>query len=135
MPFGITEEDIATSLETDSSIEQTAKLWGLPCHEGHMLKARDMAREYTLDWLRLAIAEAGNHGAGWPYVASVLRNWKAKGGPEACKEAPRKRIGKQVSAQQYEQRNNSEEDLMGDDMEELLAEARKKRQADESPGE
>ena len=89
----------------------------------NMIEARDMAREYTLEWLLRAIETAGGgKEQTWRYVHGILRSWKDNGGPDA----PRKQQAspaKVVSAQQYQQREYTEDQLneiSGD----LLAEAR-----------
>lgn len=125
-PFTVSKDELAEALERDRQIEDASRAWGLPCNEGNMIKARDMAREYTLEWLLRAIETAGNgKEQTWRYVAGILKSWKENGGPDA----PRKQTAKPakvVSAQQYEQRQYSEEELLAvsDD---LIEEARKRR--------
>lgn len=122
----LSDAEISEALARDRKIEDAARAWGLPCNEGNMIKARDMALEYTLEWLLRAIETAGNgKEQTWRYVAGILKSWKENGGPDA----PRKQTAKPakvVSAQQYTQRQYSEEELLGvsDD---LIAEARKLR--------
>ena len=122
----ITDEEITASLEQDAKIEEEARRWGLPCKEGHMIQARDKAREYSIDWLLRAIATAGQgKEQTWRYVSGILQSWKENGGPDA-KRKPMSSTTKVVSAQQYSQREYTEEELMAvsDD---LVAEARKLR--------
>ena len=122
----ITDSEIQESLERDRKIEDMARRWGLPYSEGHMLKARDLAKEYTLEWLLMAIERSGSGTSQtWGYVEGILRNWKQNGGPDAPRKQQQK-PAKVVSAQQYEQREYSsgELDEIGDD---LLAEARRLR--------
>jgi hypothetical protein len=125
-PFTVSEHELAEALERDRQIEDASRAWGLPCNEGNMIKARDMAREYTLEWLLRAIETAGNgKEQTWRYVAGILKSWKDNGGPDA----PRKQTAKPakvVSAQQYAQRQYApgELDAVSDD---LMAEARKYR--------
>lgn len=125
-PFTVSDDEMSEALERDRKIEDASRAWGLPCNEGNMIKARDMAREYTLEWLLRAIETAGNgKEQTWRYVAGILKSWKENGGPDA----PRKQTAKPskvVSAQQYTQRQYSEEELLAvsDD---LIAEARKQR--------
>lgn len=125
-PFTVSEDEIAEALERDKQIEDASRAWGLPCNEGNMIKARDMARVYSLEWLLRAIETAGSgKEQTWRYVAGILKSWKENGGPDA----PRKQTAKPakiVSAQQYTQRQYSEEELLAvsDD---LMAEARKRR--------
>ena len=69
-----------------------------------MVKARDLAEEYSLEWLLRAIQTAGasRDTAKWTYVEGVLRNWKARGGPDVQK--PKGPPGKTLNAQNYAQR-------------------------------
>ena len=125
-PFTVSEDELAEALGRDRKIEDASRAWGLPCNEGNMIKARDMAREYTLEWLLRAIETAGSgKEQTWRYVAGILKSWKENGGPDA----PRKQTAKPakvVSAQQYAQRQYApgELDAVSDD---LMAEARKRR--------
>ena len=124
--FTVSDDELAESLDRDRKIEDASKAWGLPCNEGNMIKARDWAREYSLDWLLRAIETAGNgKEQTWRYVGGILKSWKENGGPDA----PRKQRAspvKVVSAQQYTQRQYTEDELLAvsDD---LLAEARANR--------
>ena len=124
--FAVSDDELAESLDRDRKIEDASKAWGLPCNEGNMIKARDWAREYSLDWLLRAIETAGNgKEQTWRYVGGILKSWKENGGPDA----PRKQRAspvKVVSAQQYTQRQYQpgELDAIGDD---LMEEARKYR--------
>lgn len=120
----ISDSEIADSLDRDRQIEEAAASWGLPHHEGNMIEARDMAREYSLDWLLRAIQTAGKgKEQTWRYVRGILRSWKENGGPDA----PRKQQAspaKVVSAQQYQQREYTEDQLneiSGDLLEEARA--------------
>jgi len=122
----VTDSEVADSMERDRQIEDAARTWGLPCNEGHMLKARDLAHTYSLPWLLRAIETAGNgKEQTWRYVSGILKSWKENGGPDAPKKQ-RAAPAKVVSAQQYGQRNYTEEELLAvsDD---LMAEARKRR--------
>jgi hypothetical protein len=129
IPFGaeLTDDEIAESLSRDRQIEDACKDWGLPCNPGSMIHARDLAREYSLEWLLEAIKRAGlGKSQTWAYVDGILRSFRANGGIDAPGSG--KAAGKAVSAQQYGQRQYTEEELLSvsDD---LLAEARKAREA------
>jgi hypothetical protein len=123
----LSDSEIQSSLQNDRKIEDACKDWGLPCNPGNMLHARDLAREYTLDWLLEAIKRAGNgKSQSWAYVDGILRSFKAAGGPD--KPGSGKSLGKRVGAQNYSQRAYTEEELLAvsDD---LLAEAKAMRGA------
>lgn len=125
-PFIISEDEISEALERDRKIEDASRAWGLPCNEGNMIKARDMAREYSLDWLLRAIETAGNgKEQTWRYVAGILKSWKENGGPDAPKKQ-RASPGKTVSAQRYGQREYTEDELnsVGPD---IIADAERER--------
>ena len=125
-PFIVSEDEISEALERDRKIEDASRAWGLPCNEGNMIKARDMAREYSLDWLLRAIETAGNgKEQTWRYVAGILKSWKENGGPDAPKKQ-RASPGKTVSAQRYGQREYTEDELnsVGPD---LIADAERER--------
>ena len=124
----LSDDEIAESLDRDRQIEDAAKRWGLPCSEGNMIHARDLAREYTQPWLLRAIETAGNgKEQTWRYTEGILKSWKDNGGPDAPRKQ-RASQGKTVSAQNYTQRDYTPEELdavSGD----LLAEARAQREA------
>ena len=129
IPFGaeLTDDEIAESLSHDHQIEDSCKDWGLPYNPGNMIHARDLAREYSLDWLLEAIKRAGlGKSQTWAYVDGILRSFRQRGGID--EPGTGKAVGKTVSAQQYGQRQYTEEELLavGDD---LMAEARKLREA------
>lgn len=121
-------EEIAEALRRDGQIEARARAFGLPCHEGNMVLARDLARRYSLPWLLRAIETAGSGKAQtWDYVQGILRRYAQDGGPDAPRRtATPGRSAKTVSAQQYGQREYTEAELekMGGD---LIAEARAQR--------
>ena len=127
-PFTVTDDEVADFLDRDRQIEEAARCWGLPCNDGNMIKARDLARDYTLPWLLRAIETAGNgKEQTWRYTEGILKSWKDNGGPDAPRKQ-RASPGKTVSAQQYGQRDYTPEELdavSGD----LLAEARAQREA------
>jgi hypothetical protein len=110
-PFTVSDEELAEALERDRKIEDASRAWGLPCNEGNMIKARDMARVYSLEWLLRAIETAGSgKEQTWRYVGGILKSWKENGGPDAPRKQ-RARPAKVVSAQQYQQRNYTESEL------------------------
>jgi hypothetical protein len=122
--FAVSDDELAESLDRDRKIEDASKAWGLPCNEGNMIKARDWAREYSLDWLLRAIETAGNgKEQTWRYVGGILKSWKENGGPDAPRKQ-RASPAKVVSEQRYTQREYKpgELDAIGDD---LMEEARK----------
>ena len=125
----LSPSQIQSSLENDRLIEDAAKDWGLPCNPGNMVKARDLAREYSIQWLIEAMKRAGNgKSQTWAYVEGILRSFKANGGPDTPGSGHRVVYPeKRVSAQNYQQRQYTEAELMavsGD----LVAEARKLRE-------
>ena len=123
----LSESEAQEALDHDRQIEDAAKTWGLPCNEGHMLKARDLAHTYSLPWLLRAIETAGNgKEQTWRYVSGILKSWKDNGGPDAPKKQRAAPV-KTVSAQQYGQRHYTEDELLSvsDD---LIAEARRARE-------
>lgn len=125
----LSPSQIQSSLENDRLIEDAAKDWGLPCNPGNMVKARDLSREYSIQWLIEAMKRAGNgKSQTWAYVEGILRSFKANGGPDTPGSGHRVIYPeKRVSAQNYQQRQYTEAELMavsGD----LVAEARKLRE-------
>lgn len=122
----LTDDEIAASLERDQKIEDMAKRWGLPYSEGHMLKARDLADKYTLDWVLKAIERSGNgEKQTWAYVEGILRNWKQNGEIDTVKKSGKPM--KTTSATQYTQRDYTEEEL-DSVSNELVAEAKRMRE-------
>ena len=124
--FAVSDDELAESLDRDRKIEDASKTWGLPCNEGNMIKARDWAREYSLDWLLRAIETAGNgKEQTWRYVGGILKSWKNNGGTDAPKKQ-RASPTKTVSETQYTQRQYTEDQLLSvsDD---LIAEALTRR--------
>ena len=127
--LALSDAEIAEALRQDEQIEAAARAWGLPCHEGQMILARNLARQYTLPWLLSAIETAGGGKAQtWDYVQGILRRYAQDGGPGAPKKG-KGSAGKTVSAQAYTQRpyTEAEMDAMGTD---LLAEARARHAAE-----
>ena len=125
----LSDSEISDSLQNDRKIEDACRDWGLPCNPGNMVKARDLAREYSLDWLLTAIERAGNgKSQTWSYVEGILRSFKANGGIDSPGTGHRVVYPeKRVNAQKYAQREYTEEELLSvsDD---LIAEARKQRE-------
>lgn len=79
-PFGLTDEEIRKSLDQDAAIEDAAQSYGLPCYEGNMITARELARQYSLEWLIEAIKRAGEgKSQTWNYVRGILQNWADQG--------------------------------------------------------
>lgn len=127
LPFGteLGEGEISASLARDREIEDACKDWGLPCNPGNMIHARDLARDYGMEWLLEAIKRAGNgKSQTWAYVDGILRSFRQKGGMD--EPGSGKAVGKTVSAQQYGQRQYTENELLSVSND-LLAEARAMR--------
>ena len=126
----LSDSEITASLETDRKIEDACRDWGLPTKPGNMIHARELAREYSLDWLLTAIERAGNgKSQTWSYVDGILRSFRANGGVDAPGTAHGKgNSEKRVNAQKYGQRDYTEDELLAvsDD---LIAEARMMRGA------
>ena len=124
----LSDSEITASLETDRKIEDACRDWGLPTKPGNMIHARELAREYSLDWLLTAIERAGNgKSQTWSYVDGILRSFRANGGVDAPGTAHGKgNQEKRVNAQKYGQREYTEDELLAvsDD---LIAEARMMR--------
>ncbi|MBQ1779467.1 MAG: hypothetical protein IIZ93_15040 [Acidaminococcaceae bacterium] len=75
LPFGLTEEEIHSSLTRDSQIEDAARSAGLNTSETAMLKARDYAQQYGLDTLLDAIRKTPLQAQkpSWAYVEGILK--------------------------------------------------------------
>ena len=126
-PLALSGDEIAEALRQVEQIEDAARAYGLPCAEGHLIRARELARHYTLPWLLRAIQTAGNgKEQTWRYVEGILRRYAQGGGPDAPRPA-RAAPGKTVSAQSYAQRPYSEQELL-DIGPDLIAEARTYRE-------
>ena len=122
----VTDSEIADSLQRDQQIEESAKAWGLPVNEGQMIKARDLAEEYTVPWLLKAIETAGTgKEQTWRYVSGILKSWKTNGGPDVPKKQ-RASPAKTVSETQYTQRQYTEDQLLSVS-DNLFAEVLKRR--------
>ena len=74
-PFGLTEDDIQTSLERDQQIEDAAKGAGLNVSETVMVTARRYADDYGMDKLLDAIQKTALSAQrpSWAYVEGVLK--------------------------------------------------------------
>ena len=126
-PLALSDAEIEEMLSRDRQIEDAARAFGLPCAEGHLIRARELARQYTLPWLLRAIQTAGaGKEQTWRYVEGILRRYAQGGGPDAPRPA-RAAPGKTVSAQSYAQRPYSEQELL-DIGPDLIAEARTYRE-------
>lgn len=78
--FGLTDADIQKSLERDAEIESMARRYGLPCFEGNMITARDLADKYSMEWLLEAIRRSGEgKSQTWAYVKGILYKWEKAG--------------------------------------------------------
>lgn len=81
--FGLTDEEIAKTLQDEAAIESAARRNGLPWFEDQMYTAKDLAFKYGVDNLIWAIKKAGNGKAQtWSYVAGILRNEAARNGAQ-----------------------------------------------------
>lgn len=109
----LTEQEITESLNRDRAIEDACRDYGLPCEAGHMIHARDLADQYTLDWLLKAIEIGGSNKqtASWRYVEGVLRKAKERGGIDKPAPSAPKAPAKVLNAQNYEQRNYTDEEM------------------------
>lgn len=72
-PFGLTEDDIQTTLELDRRIEDAARDVGLTTSVKSLDNARELARKYGADELIRAIGDAYDKPS-WPYVIAILKN-------------------------------------------------------------
>ena len=117
-----------TQGEEDAVISD-AKRWSMPMSPGHRDMLLKMKDEYGEEWVKAAIARAatGNPLPTWGYVEGILKAWKRKGGMDERGSGKRQGYGKQVGAQQYEQRQYTEEELLAvsDDLIQEAMEARK----------
>lgn len=86
-PFGLTEEDIQSSLALDQRIEDAAREIGIETNLKAMQNARELAREYGEEALLLAIGDAYDKPS-WHYVKGILRKRReeAKAQPQAAPE-------------------------------------------------
>ena len=107
-PFGLSMKDIAAAQERDEAIETAARKYGLPCHEGNMIQARDLAEKYSLEWLIKAIERSGDGPEQtWRYVKGILKRWKDQG------FADEPGGGKQKMRQQEQQADQSALEMWG----------------------
>ena len=81
MPFGLTQEEIAQSIERMNRIEEAAVDLGLPFKQADMARAEQLASEYSDTWLIEAMNRAGlRERRSWGTVIGILRSWREKGG-------------------------------------------------------
>lgn len=107
-PFGLSMKDIAAAQERDEAIETAARKYGLPCHEGNMIQARDLAEKYSLEWLIKAVERSGDGPEQtWRYVKGILKRWKDQG------FADEPGGGKQKMRQQEQQADQSALEMWG----------------------
>lgn len=83
--LGVTERDIAETMERRNTIEHEARQSGLPINPRAMQMAENWAAEYTLDWLVKAIQQAALTAPNWNYVLGILRGWRERG---SCEDVP-----------------------------------------------
>lgn len=109
LPYGLTDADIAESLERDRTLEQTARECGLPTAPANMMTARDLCNEHTLDTVILAMRRAADgKSQTWGYVKGILRRWREQGGVDSPQ---RKRPDHSPAAAAYTQREYTEAQL------------------------
>lgn len=84
-PFGLTDEEINSSLARDQQIEDAARSAGLPVSEVAMVTAREHARAYGLDKLLDAIRQTAISAQkpSWAYVEGILKGNGGKQGGTA----------------------------------------------------
>ena len=112
MPFGLTDAEIDASLSRDQAIEQAARDAGLPFFPRNIETARDLANDYGMEWLLEAIKRtADGKSQTWGYVKGILRSWKERGGMDAESRPKPANDSKRVTAQNYTQRNYTDEEL------------------------
>lgn len=83
--LGITDVDVAKSMEQRNAIEYEARQSGLPLNARAMQMAETWADEYSLDWLLKAIQQSALSAANWHYVLGTLRKWRERG---SCDDLP-----------------------------------------------
>lgn len=83
--LGVTDRDVAETMERRNTIEFEARQSGLPINARSMQLAESWAMEYTLDWLVKAIQQAAMTAPNWRYVQGILRDWKQRG---SCEDLP-----------------------------------------------
>ena len=83
--LGVTDRDVAETMERRNTIEFEARQSGLPINARSMQLAESWAMEYTLDWLVKAIQQAAMTPPNWRYVQGILRDWKQRG---SCEDLP-----------------------------------------------
>lgn len=83
--LGITESDVAETMERRNTIEYEARQSGLPVNPRAMQMAENWAAEYSVEWLIRAIRQAALTAPNWQYVQGILRGWKERG---SCEDLP-----------------------------------------------
>lgn len=83
--LGLTDQDVAETLERRNQIEFEARQSGLPINARAMQMAEAWSQEYSLDWLLKAIGQAAMTAPNWKYVHGILRGWKERG---SCDDLP-----------------------------------------------
>ena len=83
--LGVTDRDVAETMERRNTIEFEARQSGLPINARSMQLAESWAMEYTIDWLVKAIQQAAMTAPNWKYVHGILRGWKERG---SCEDLP-----------------------------------------------
>lgn len=83
--LGITDQDVAETMERRNAIEHEARECGLPLNARAMQMAEAWADEYSLDWLLKAIQQSALSAANWHYVLGTLRKWRERG---SCDDLP-----------------------------------------------
>lgn len=78
--LGVTERDVAETMERRNTIEHEARMSGLPVNPRAMLVAERLAAEYSLDWLITVIRRSYDASRpSWSYVEASLANAKERG--------------------------------------------------------
>ena len=81
MPFGLTQEEIAQSMDRMNAIEEAAADLGLPFRQADMTRAERLMDEYSDTWLIEAMNRTGlRERRSWGTVIGILRSWREKGG-------------------------------------------------------
>ena len=78
LPFGLTDDEIHASMETDRQLEEAARSVGLQVTEAGMMRGRELVREYGLDKVLDAISRSVDVPK-WNYVEGVLRGGNGDG--------------------------------------------------------
>lgn len=123
----ISDEQAHDHMVLLNRIENEAQKWGISSSPGNLETAINLANEYSTKWLFMAMERAGNGASKtWHYITGILRSWKEQGKPDEPGSKPAN-SGKTVSAQNYSQREYTEDDL--DNSGDLFAEVKARRAA------